>query len=220
MKKAKITGDVAVMEIPQSTSVGVLTRARTRILQSNPDLSYLQLRSRRLQKPPFQSPSPKQLSCDKNPNSDNQISNSEFRAANSVTSVTSDASKKSHGCFRYLSVAESQDFHDLASLEPSFGENNLDFDSRERSTRESTPCSLIRDSENIKTPGSTTRPTCSTATNQRARNTQTIPTNQEIEEFFAEYEHSQQNHFLEKYNYDIKNDVPLSGRYEWIRVDT
>ena len=130
MKKAKITGDVAVMEIPQSTSVGVLTRARTRILQSNPELSYLQLRTRRLQKPPFQSPS-KQPSCDKNPNSDNQISNSKFRA-NSVTSVTSDASKKSHGCFRYLSVAESQDFHDLASLEPSFGENNLDFDSRER----------------------------------------------------------------------------------------
>ncbi|XP_057546017.1 uncharacterized protein LOC130825008 [Amaranthus tricolor] len=84
------------------------------------------------------------------------------------------------------------------------------------STRESTPCTLIRDSENIATPGSTTRPSCSNVENRRARNTQrTIPTNPNMEEFFAGFENSQQINFLEKYNYDIKNDMPLPGRFKW-----
>ena len=70
-----------------------------------------------------------------------------------------------------------------------------------RSTRESTPCSLIRDSEAIGTPGSTTRPTCSSSASQRARNTQrgAIPTTPEMEEFFAGFELHQQKLFIEKY---------------------
>ncbi|XP_057534825.1 cyclin-dependent kinase inhibitor 3-like [Amaranthus tricolor] len=225
MKKGKITGDVAVMEIPQTNSLGVRTRARTLALQPNPELSYLQLRNRRLEKPPFQPPPPpspntksKHQNSYKNNDSDNHKPSSKVRV-NSVNSATSGASNKSQGRVRHFTVAESEDFHDLASLEPSFGENNLEFDARERSTRESTPCSLIRDSENIATPGSTTRPSCSNAENRRARNTQrTIPTNPEMEEFFAGFENSQQKHFLEKYNYDIKNDMPLPGRFEWVRV--
>ncbi|KAL2932863.1 Cyclin-dependent kinase inhibitor 3 [Bienertia sinuspersici] len=238
MKKGKITGDVAVMEIPQSTSsLGVRTRARTLALQPNPELSYLQLRSRRLEKPPFHPPpskpsNPKQQEHQEddyggnktqNPNSINQIPTSTVRVN---SGSTGSVSKKVQGRFRNFAdvgrcdVVENEDFHDLPPVEASFGENNLDFDSRERSTRESTPCSLIRDSENIGTPGSTTRPTCSAAANQRARSTQrAIPTNPEMEEFFAGFELNQQKLFIEKYNYDIKNDMPLPGRYEWVRVD-
>ena len=138
MKKGKITGDVAVMEIPQTNSLGVRTRARTLALQPNPELSYLQLRNRRLEKPPFQPPPPpspntksKHQNSYKNNDSDNHKPSSKVRV-NSVNSATSGASNKSQGRVRHFTVAESEDFHDLASLEPSFGENNLEFDARER----------------------------------------------------------------------------------------
>jgi len=70
-----------------------------------------------------------------------------------------------------------------------------------RSTRESTPCSLIRDPDTIRTPGSTTRPTCSTDANRRTEHAarRQIPTSREMDEFFAEVEEAQQRKFIEKY---------------------
>ncbi|XP_023530133.1 cyclin-dependent kinase inhibitor 7-like [Cucurbita pepo subsp. pepo] len=40
----------------------------------------------------------------------------------------------------------------------------------------------------------------------------------EIEDFFAEAEKYEQKRFSEKYNFDIVMDVPLEGRYQWIRL--
>lgn len=213
MKKGKITGNVAVMEIPQSTTLGVRTRARTLALQPNPELSYLQLRNRRLEKPPFQ---PKQSKHKMGP------TDSKVR----VNSGESHKEEEEEGCFGHFDKVgrcderESGEFYDVG-VEASFGENHLDFDARERSTRESTPCSLIRDSEPFGTPGSTTRPTSSSSASRRVRNTQmgAIPTTLEMEEFFAGFELEQHKLFIEKYNYDITNDLPLPGRYEWVRVD-
>ncbi|KAL9228315.1 hypothetical protein vseg_003908 [Gypsophila vaccaria] len=191
MKKGKISGDVAVvMEIAAQASsggstLGVRTRARALALQPNPELSYLQLRSRRLEKPPFR-PRP-----------------------DSRPGLAADSGPRS------LFHEDDHD-HDVAC----FGENLLEFDSIERGTRESTPCSLIRDAETIGTPGSSTRPTCSATASQRVRNMQrAIPTTHEMEDFFAGFELHQQELFLQKYNYDIVNDIPLPGRYEWVRVD-
>lgn len=75
--------------------------------------------------------------------------------------------------------------------------------SRCRSVRETTPSSLIKDSETIGTPGSTTRPTNSTATNRRMQNSmrRSIPTTHEMEEFFAGAEQLQQRIFTEKYTF-------------------
>lgn len=74
-----------------------------------------------------------------------------------------------------------------------------------RSTRETTPCSLIRCSDTMGTPGSTTRPTHSSTTNQRIRNSmqRSIPTTNEMEEFFASAEQQQQRVFIEKYAHNI-----------------
>lgn len=71
-----------------------------------------------------------------------------------------------------------------------------------RSTRESTPCSLIRDSNTIGTPGSTTRQGSSTTTNRRVRNViqRNNPTTEDMEEFFACAEQKQQRLFIEKYD--------------------
>ncbi|XP_030523319.1 cyclin-dependent kinase inhibitor 7-like [Rhodamnia argentea] len=38
----------------------------------------------------------------------------------------------------------------------------------------------------------------------------------EIEAYLSAMEKGQQRRFAEKYNYDVVNDVPLEGRYEWI----
>ncbi|PWA53382.1 cyclin-dependent kinase inhibitor [Artemisia annua] len=44
------------------------------------------------------------------------------------------------------------------------------------------------------------------------------PTAAEIDEFFAAAEKKEQKRFTEKYNYDFVNDVPLEGRYQWVRL--
>ncbi|MBA0740479.1 hypothetical protein Gogos_013678, partial [Gossypium gossypioides] len=88
-------------------------------------------------------------------------------------------------------------------------------------TRESTPCSLIRDSESIRTPGSATRPTNSADTNQRVQNStrRHTPTSHEMDEFFSLTEEDQQRQFIEKYNFDPVKDKPLPGRYQWEKMD-
>ncbi|MED6197310.1 hypothetical protein PIB30_055507 [Stylosanthes scabra] len=47
---------------------------------------------------------------------------------------------------------------------------------------------------------------------------QNMPTELEMEEFFTAAEKDIQKRFQEKYNYDIGNDVPLEGRYEWVEL--
>ncbi|OMP03667.1 Cyclin-dependent kinase inhibitor [Corchorus olitorius] len=259
IRKAKAAGDVAVMEVSQS-SLGVRTRAKTLALQrlqkssaspaaaaaapaTGGDGSYLQLRSRRLEKPPVvvqphdskrqkphqQQQGSKKGGCAQNPSPN---SNSQVR----VGSVSGPAAEKKKGdeAGREEFVQENNENDnanncsnnnnenkDFGGVEASFGENVLDFEGRERSTRESTPCSLIRDPESIRTPGSTTRPTSSADTNQRVLNSSRrhIPTAHEMDEFFAVAEEEQQKQFIEKYNFDPVNDKPLPGRFEWEKVD-
>nr|KYP42160.1 Cyclin-dependent kinase inhibitor 7 [Cajanus cajan] len=47
---------------------------------------------------------------------------------------------------------------------------------------------------------------------------QKMPTESELEEFFAAAEKDIQKRFSDKYNYDIVKDVPLEGRYEWVKL--
>ncbi|KAJ0681945.1 putative cyclin-dependent kinase inhibitor domain-containing protein [Helianthus annuus] len=43
-----------------------------------------------------------------------------------------------------------------------------------------------------------------------------LPTAMEIEEFFAVAEKKEQKRFSDKYNFDVVNDVPMDGRYQWV----
>ncbi|PPS14560.1 hypothetical protein GOBAR_AA06021 [Gossypium barbadense] len=65
------------------------------------------------------------------------------------------------------------------------------------STRESTPCSLTKDLNDV---------------------LQSVPSTQEMEEFVVYAEQQQHRRFMEKYNFDIVNDLPLQGRYEWVKI--
>lgn len=128
--------------------------------------------------------------------------------------------KEEEGEGRFRTFGSEAECGNDMGVEASFGENNLEFEGRDRSTRESTPCSLIRNSDTVGTPGSTTRRSSSIADNQRVRNEtqRTIPTALDMDEFFAQAEQRQQKLFVEKYNFDIINDMPLPGRYEWEQV--
>ncbi|KHN37497.1 Cyclin-dependent kinase inhibitor 7 [Glycine soja] len=44
------------------------------------------------------------------------------------------------------------------------------------------------------------------------------PPQAEIEEFFAMAEKYERKRFTEKYNFDIVRDLPLEGRYQWVRL--
>uniref|UniRef100_A0A5B7BQH6 Putative cyclin-dependent kinase inhibitor 5 n=1 Tax=Davidia involucrata TaxID=16924 RepID=A0A5B7BQH6_DAVIN len=251
IRKSKTAGGVALMEVSQS--LGVRTRAKTLALQrlkksavapTTPATggSYLQLRSRRLEKPPLLVTSsdskrqkhPPKESCLPNPNPNpNSRSSSRLRVGSvnsgSVGSVSLDCLNKEEAHLAKEVTAdvvgkekEIQENNSVdVGIEASFGENVLEFEGRERSTRETTPCSLIRDPDAIRTPGSTTRPTCSTEANRRVQNSMriNIPTAPEMDEFFAGAEEEQQRLLIEKYNFDPVKDEPLPGRYEWLKVD-
>lgn len=45
-----------------------------------------------------------------------------------------------------------------------------------------------------------------------------MPPAAELEEFFAAAQKDLHKRFRDKYNYDIVNDIPLKGRFEWIQL--
>ncbi|KAM0919853.1 hypothetical protein ACQ4PT_007996 [Festuca glaucescens] len=205
MRKSKASGEVAVMEVGGAL-LGVRTRSRTLALQQRTSSplkrgedppadqaagDYLELRSRRLEKQP--PPGPKEK---------------EEPLASAAAAA---------GWKEQAAAFAAEGFE--ADLEASFGDNVLDWDAMERSTRETTPCSLIRTSEMISTPGSATR-----TSNPSRRRTRTpicryIPSSLEMEEFFDAAERQQHQAFREKYNFCPANECPLPGRYEWTRID-
>ncbi|MFQ6627310.1 hypothetical protein Gotur_005943 [Gossypium turneri] len=204
MKKSKITGDVAVMEVSHRSTMGSRTRAAktlalqrlskttqvTQVVGSNQDvssLSYLQLRNRRLEKlaSPVSSKT-KQRQEEKE---------SGFREEEEGKN----GGKKNKGCFGNREIV----------LEVGIccgTEQAMDFELRDRSTRESTPCSLTKDLKTIPSPG---------LANDVL---QSVPSTQEMEEFFVYAEQQQHRRFIERYNFDIVNDLPLQGRYDWVKI--
>ncbi|KAI9115976.1 hypothetical protein K1719_012906 [Acacia pycnantha] len=227
LKKSKIAADIVVMGLSPQSSLGVRTRAKTLALQklqksslfSTPDLdassSYLQLRSRRLEKIV--------LGTETRPALLQKKSFRERPKGNFcdviLNSVVDEKEGLCSGVFGKETQAEELENNDV-DFEGSYGENLLEAEGRDRSTRESTPCSLVRESNAIGTPGSTTRQRASSITNQIIcqRIQRNIPTSYEMDEFFAYAEKQQQVIFMDKYNFDIVSDVPLPGRYEWVQV--
>ncbi|CAL9757999.1 unnamed protein product [Musa acuminata subsp. burmannicoides] len=209
MRKPKFSGELTVMEgATHQPSLGVCTRARAMAAAAaarDSSLSYLELRSRRLEKPPASKPrDPAKVTPKSNPSS-KLCSQKAGRVPTSNSGSLRSARMRS---------GSENDEDAPPYVEVSLEENDLEPESRERET---TPCGLTRDSRTMGTPGSTTRSTYSTAAKWRMQNPicQDIPTTHEMEEFFVGLERLQQQIFIEKYNFDPVNDRPLPGRYEW-----
>ncbi|XP_038970919.1 cyclin-dependent kinase inhibitor 5-like isoform X3 [Phoenix dactylifera] len=202
MKKDKITGEVAVMEVPHQSSHGVRTRAKTLALQRlqkpNPDpASYLELRSRRLEKPFVAATARAKEAC-------KEKSRPGPKTSSNVSSMgsTSPGGRPAEGPVNSGSVGSvsatnrwSKRGDASMEIEVSSGLNVIE----PESGRETTPCSLIRNPESMETPSSTNKPTESTAISRRLRKSVhgNIPTALEMEEFFAGAEQPQQRLFKE-----------------------
>jgi hypothetical protein len=220
MKKAKKTGEVARMD----SSLGVRTRAKTLALQQRLQNSpapanstgagaFLQLRSRRLEKQVLIGDSKRQKQTPKE---------SSLSKTNPIPNPKPSLASEEGICLESEEKNLEKKSNDVdEGTEASFGDNVLEFEGKERSTRESTPCSLIRDPESIRTPGSTTRPTMSAEANRRLQNSVPIhlPRANQIDAFFAGFEAQQHQQFIERYNFDPATDTPLPGRYEWTKLD-
>ncbi|KAJ0248928.1 Cyclin-dependent kinase inhibitor 5 [Hirschfeldia incana] len=189
IKKSKIAGGaLSVKDISHQATSGLRTRAALQRLRSHStppsvdadSFRYLQLRSRRLVKLPLLADTMKQQQ--------KQLINSVGKRQTTnprANSVSSEQTNLEEDCGSNFVKSESG---------CSIGEKGSEFESGDRET---TPCSLRRDSEEA---------------------TQRVPSSSEIEDFFAFAEQQQQRFFAEKYNFDIVSENPLPGRYEWIKV--
>ncbi|KAL6522595.1 hypothetical protein OROMI_031553 [Orobanche minor] len=86
-------------------------------------------------------------------------------------------------------------------------------------SREATPTSeLYGDSEQLLLLQSfSTSKTKSPAFSSR-KTADSTPSAEELEEFFTAAEKYEQKRFVDKYNFDIVKDVPLEGKYQWVRL--
>lgn len=227
MRKAKTAaGELAVMEVTQSSPLGVRTRAKTLALQKATSAgaggsgSYLQLRSRRLEKPAARV---NEASGRRRRRKENSRARERSRGKKNVDEKEEE--KKADDVAAAAAAVEVEEEEEEngnknLDIEASFGENALESEARERGTRESTPCNLIRDPAIIRTPGSSNRPTNSMQNREVPISAcSLIPTAHEIDKFFVDTEEEQQRQFIEKYNYDPVNDQPLPGHFKWQKVD-
>ncbi|KAF3322222.1 cyclin-dependent kinase inhibitor 4-like protein [Carex littledalei] len=192
MRKGKLSGEVAVMEISLHTPLGVQTRSRTLALQKqNPKstsisnasppspVGYLELRNRRLEK-------------------HLPLVKGKGNLCHEEGLITPEKGSAANSC-------------SIGSFSPR--------EKSGRNTRESTPCSWTRDGESFGTPCSTTRSQSGFRVDS-SRHGVDVPSPYEVEEFFARVEQYQCQSFMDKYNFDPVNEAPLAGRYEWVKVDS
>ncbi|KMZ57757.1 hypothetical protein ZOSMA_82G00730 [Zostera marina] len=99
---------------------------------------------------------------------------------------------------------------------------------------ESTSCInlLINDEENRKIITTTTsRESCNMESTRSGKSSRRrsasaritkfssrMPSELEINSFFAMMETDDNKRFMDKYNYDVLNDLPMEGRYEWVGI--
>ncbi|XP_010550881.1 PREDICTED: cyclin-dependent kinase inhibitor 5-like [Tarenaya hassleriana] len=234
-KKPKIAGEISVVDVSQTTTtLGFRTRAaknlalqRLRSLYPSPATSveadsfrYLQLRSRRLEKHSSLTETRKQP---QHQQLRQRVCNRETRNPRAKPTSVKSASgtvapapeNKGHFGNNEGIGGSDSNFDEALS-----GENSFDIEPRARSTRESTPCNLVSDTETVRTPGSTSRRRSPVRTHDRARDglLGIVPSSREIEEFFECAERQEQRFFRQKYNFDILNEVPLPGRFEWVKM--
>ncbi|KAG6571582.1 Cyclin-dependent kinase inhibitor 3, partial [Cucurbita argyrosperma subsp. sororia] len=203
MKKSKLTGDIALMEVSMLSSQGLRPRAaKILALQrlnksssqsvaassptplSSSSSSYLHLRRRRLE-------------------------NGECCRARLTPECSSTGSRLMRDSVNSEKSGNVSDVEDCRE----FGGENW-------GTAEKIHGSMAKDSSTNETPLSTRTEMNSRSTKSRGQMEllKSFPTANDIEEFFAQEELWQQRTFIQKYNFDFASDMPLPGRYEWVQV--
>ncbi|KAL7246846.1 hypothetical protein ACSBR2_001874 [Camellia fascicularis] len=143
-----------------------------------------------------------------------------------LNSPASDRLTEECDCPRNLSTAEfdkeglrSLDLNKVESQQAGGFENEIStliINCRFR--REMTPSSeLSTDMDELES-STVTKPSSAASLFRRKHLVAKMPSAAEIEEFFSTAEKLEQKLFADKYNYDIKKDLPKEGRYQWVRL--
>ncbi|KAH7846457.1 hypothetical protein Vadar_014248 [Vaccinium darrowii] len=218
MRKFNGIGEVAAMEMAH---VGVRTRARAlamaasatrskigrRELKLSPSLMQLRSRRRPIVTPrnsvsPLNSGPPQMVSDDR------------------CSSLISDNVTTS--CCSSNASSEFTDEERCKVVDPE-DDDRVRIETHCRERRENTPSSEMEaESGELE---STARPleanSPSEVTSEKSTvetSSEEMPSDAEIEEFFAAAEKVLEKQFTEKYNFDFTKFEPLEGRYEWVRV--
>ncbi|XP_072979488.1 cyclin-dependent kinase inhibitor 1-like [Typha angustifolia] len=197
LRKCKRIQELAAMEVTQV--VGVRTRARRLAMEAAAaaaeiQISCLQLRSR---------------SVVMKLRTARSASNSRRRGRLSpqigrISRFSSNASPEVAAEERISRSGHTEVVGEFNSAEPYYDCN------RER--RQTTPSSSVMDeSSDLESTG--------WRASAKRTTVEIKPLEAEIEEFFASAERAERDRFASKYNYDIANDAPLEGRYEWVRIN-
>ncbi|XP_020090919.1 cyclin-dependent kinase inhibitor 1-like [Ananas comosus] len=226
MKKCRGVGEVAAMEVTQV--VGVRTRSRaaaaaaaaaaeeeeeakkTKEAAAEGEVEgYLELRSRRLA---MATRTPRSTA---NSGSGGGGGGGGCPSRASRGTISRCSSNASSAAIAALEAAAEEEIKDDArNAGPGEPEGCNDLGSSvsytecSRERRETTPLSELRDAE-------------SEERRKRRRSREAnAPSEAEIEEFFAAAESAEAERFATKYNFDVVNEVPLDGRYEWVRLSS
>ncbi|CAM8912320.1 unnamed protein product [Rhodiola kirilowii] len=139
-------------------------------------------------------------SCSSGKNGDHNSISSSLSSDQSLTSSCEQDAETKYLNFEGESVVEVFFADDEKSTETEFGEAIRVF------RREASEGKMSK-----------TRAPANTRSNLQGGSEGRMPSEAELEDFFAAVENRIQQRFIQKYNYDVVNDVPLAeGRYEWV----
>nr|GMD85790.1 cyclin-dependent kinase inhibitor 7-like isoform X1 [Ipomoea batatas] len=150
---------------------------------------------------------------------DVNLSGNSVSPAVSATSVRAPSTSKSSGAARRKSREVANDiWRSLDLQEEDFVTDNSDYYFHCSFSRETTPTSDQHRGE-MESPAKAKKKSREVMNRRGGKAvTGNKPPAAEIEEFFTAAEKYEQKRFQEKYNYDIVKDVPLEGRYQWVRL--
>ncbi|CAI0383013.1 unnamed protein product [Linum tenue] len=77
---------------------------------------------------------------------------------------------------------------------------------------------MMEKPKTITTASSQSAPPPATSTAASEGSAKESPSQEELDDFFTAAENEKQKRFAEKYNFDVVKDVPLEGRYQWVRL--
>ncbi|CAL9180537.1 unnamed protein product [Musa hybrid cultivar] len=208
-KCSRGVGELAVMEVTQV--VGVRTRGRSHSLADAAAAAVKSPRRRRTAAPPstevVQTSSYLQL---RSRPLFMTIRRPRLQAENSP--AASDPGPAAEGISQCSSNGSSEVVGDGTKVEV-LGSSTCNFKSGR--ARETTPSSVARrEAGDLESTAARARMRSGSSPTVGATTTEA-----EIEEFFAAAETDQAQRFAEKYNYDVNGDVPLDGRFDWVRIN-
>ncbi|KAJ8479998.1 hypothetical protein OPV22_023725 [Ensete ventricosum] len=212
-KCSRGVGELAVMEVTQAA--GVRTRGRAHSLAAAAAAAVKSPRRRRTAAPPstevVQTSSYLQL---RSRPLFRTIRRPLLQAENSAAAAAaSDPGPAAEGISQCSSNGSSEVVGDGKKGEGP-GSSTCNFKSS-RASRETTPSSVaLGEAGDLESTAARARMRSGSRSTAGATTTEA-----EIEEFFAAAETDQAQRFAEKYNYDVIGDVPLDGRFDWVRIN-